>query len=176
VDLEKYRTLFVDETTDHLAEMGRALADLERRDAATSAEEAVDTLFRMAHSIKGMAASLDYLAVSSLAHRLEDWLEPARKGMTIPPDGIQLVYEVMGALEQMLEGVASSGEVPAAREDLIARLGSDPEAAFAAGQEAPLEVERRPSKKVPTHGRLPLCRRYASAPKRSIASLPLLVS
>jgi two-component system chemotaxis sensor kinase CheA len=176
VDLEKYRTLFVDETTDHLAEMAGALADLERRDAATSAEEAVDTLFRMAHSIKGMAASLDYLAVSSLAHRLEDWLEPARKGMPIPADGIQLVYEVMGALEQMVQGVASAGEVPAPRDDLIARLGSDPSAALSADRAAPLEVERRLSKKAPRHGRLSRCRRYASAPKPSTASWPPLVS
>ncbi|MBW2280631.1 MAG: Hpt domain-containing protein [Deltaproteobacteria bacterium] len=124
MDLEKYRMLFVDETADHLAEMSRALAAVERGDEDASDERAIDTLFRMAHSIKGMAASLDYDAVSTLAHRLEDWLEPARSSGTIPDDGVQLVYEIIGALENMV-AVVGAEAVPSARNDLIARLAGE---------------------------------------------------
>ena len=82
MDLEKYRRLFVDEATDHLGEMARALATLE---GGGSSREAIDTLFRMAHSIKGMAASLDYSSAATLAHRLEDWMEPLRGGEALDP-------------------------------------------------------------------------------------------
>ncbi len=122
MDLEKYRSLFVDETTDHLAEMGRALARVERGDVDG---DAVDTLFRMAHSIKGMAASLDYVAVSDLAHGLEDWLEQARESGSLPDGGVQLVYEIVGAFEQMVSVVAERQGLPAARDDLIARLSGE---------------------------------------------------
>ena len=113
MDLEKYRTLFVDETTDHLAEMSRALAAVERGDEDASDEGAIDTLFRMAHSIKGMAASLDYDAVSALAHRLEDWLEPVRSSGAMPEDGVQLVYEIIGALESMVAVVGADEKLSA---------------------------------------------------------------
>ena len=83
MDIEKYRRLFVEEATDHLAEMASALASLESREGG-DAEAAIDTLFRMAHSIKGMASSLDYDSVASVAHRLEDWLEPMREAGVLP--------------------------------------------------------------------------------------------
>lgn len=125
MDLEKYRNLFVDEATDHLDEMARALARAERGDSGDSDESAIDTLFRMAHSIKGMAASLDYDVVSELAHKLEDWLEPARSSGALPDGGVQLVYEIIGALEQMVAVVAAGEQLPAPREDLIARLAGE---------------------------------------------------
>ena len=61
MDPVKYRNLFLEEATEHLAEMGRALLELEK-DPRTG--EALDLVFRMVHSIKGMGASLGYDAVS----------------------------------------------------------------------------------------------------------------
>src|SRR5688572_26077557 len=87
-----------------------------------SHSEAVDTLFRMTHSIKGMAASLDYTSVSTLAHRLEDWLEPARRRGTLPDAALPIVSDVVRGLEAMVAVVERSGEAPPPRDDLIARL------------------------------------------------------
>ena len=83
MNLEKYRSLFVEEATEHLAEMSRALLVLEKESTAEETAASVDCMFRVAHSIKGMAASLDYDSVSSLAHRLEDWLE--HHGVALDP-------------------------------------------------------------------------------------------
>ena len=109
MDLEKYRRLFVDEATDHLVEMSRALALLGEDTAAEARADAIDTLFCMAHSIKGMAASLDYDAVSTLAHRLEDWLEPLRSGSALSEHGLPLLFESVRALEEMVGIVDESG-------------------------------------------------------------------
>ena len=103
MNLEKYRRLFVDEATDHLVEMSRALTVLAEGRRAGERAEAVDTLFRMTHSIKGMAASLDYDSVSLLAHRLEDWLEPFRGEPSLPRAGLGLLYEAVRALEEMVD-------------------------------------------------------------------------
>ncbi len=67
MDLAKYRTLFLEEATEHLGEMSRALLVLEKDAAST---DAIDLVFRMAHSIKGMAASLGYDAISEISHSL----------------------------------------------------------------------------------------------------------
>ena len=102
MDLEKYRRLFVEETFDHVAEMSTAMAALERAvsgaESSESVGEAIDTLFRMAHSIKGMAASLEYTAAASLSHALEDWMEPFRASGELPDD-FPLIYEVIAAIE-----------------------------------------------------------------------------
>jgi two-component system chemotaxis sensor kinase CheA len=125
VDLEKYRVLFVEEATDHLAEMSSALVALEAGGSASDLEPAVDSLFRLAHSIKGMSASLDYTPIAELAHRLEDWMEPLRQGSPLPEDGIALLSETLRALEEMVAQVAERGAVPAPRPDLVSRLSGE---------------------------------------------------
>jgi two-component system chemotaxis sensor kinase CheA len=147
--------------------MGRALAALSAGDEP--AAEAVDTLFRMAHSIKGMAASLDYGAAAALAHRLEDWMEPLRAGAAVDGAGLALVSEAVAALEEMVACVDETGAAPAPREDLIARLSAPP----ASAEPAALAQAADPLKKKvlrPQHRR---CRvRSAFARRRSIASWP----
>ena len=101
--------------------MGRALAALSAGDEPR--REAVDTLFRMAHSIKGMAASLDYDAAAALAHRLEDWMEPLRAGAEV--DSVGLALARRGDRRARGDGRVRRREramPPAPREDLIARL------------------------------------------------------
>jgi two-component system chemotaxis sensor kinase CheA len=170
LNLEKYRTLFVDEASDHLQEMARALTALSAGDE--SAAEAVDTLFRMAHSIKGMAASLDYAAASTLAHALEDWMEPLRSGAPVDAEGLSLVAEAIAALEEMVACVDETGAEPQPRADLIARLsthsvlGSPPSSADSALPAAPLK-KKLPR---PRHRRSPA--RSVFARRRSIASWP----
>ncbi len=69
MDMAKYRAVFLEEATEHLSEMSGALLELEK-DSGRS--EAIDLAFRMAHSVKGMAASLEYDSITEVAHRLED--------------------------------------------------------------------------------------------------------
>ena len=173
MNLEKYRTLFVDEASDHLQEMARALTALSAGDE--SASEAVDTLFRMAHSIKGMAASLDYAAASSLAHVLEDWMEPLRSGALIDSAGLSLVAEAIAALEEMVACVDETGAAPQPRADLIARLTahsaiSVPRAAGASAEPAPTAAPLKKKLSRPRHRRSPA--RSVFARRRSIASWP----
>ncbi len=127
MDLEKYRRLFVEEANDHLIEMSGALTALEAGPSRQDADEAIDTLFRMAHSIKGMAASLDYDSVSLLSHRFEDWMEPLRGSGGQPDDSaLALISQVLHGLEQMVAAADSSGEAPQPRADLIELLANPP--------------------------------------------------
>ena len=144
--------------------MGRALAALSAGDEPV--ESAVDTLFRMAHSIKGMAASLDYGAVSSLAHRLEDWMEPLRAGAEFDRSQLGLLAEAIAALEEMVAGVDEAGVPPAEREDLLQRLAQKRETESASATAAGLK------KKVPRPRRRRSLVRFAFARRRSTASWP----
>lgn len=126
MDVEKYRTLFLEEATEHLAEIGQALLVLEKDPRAG---EAIDTVFRMMHSMKGMGASLGYDAVSVLAHRLEDRLGAWKKRGSIDgPDGVTLLFRGLDSLEKMVAVVRETGEAPPADLALLAELGdAEPE-------------------------------------------------
>jgi chemotaxis protein histidine kinase CheA len=109
VDLVKYRALFLEEATEHLAEMSRACLALEKDPESA---EAIDGVFRSAHSIKGMAASLDYESVTQLAHRLEDRMAVWRsQGRVDVPEG-------------MVEAVRATGESPPVDGALLAELAA----------------------------------------------------
>lgn len=120
MDLAKYRTLFLEEATEHLAEMSRALLALEKDAAQT---EAIDLVFRMAHSIKGMAASLDYGSISELAHRLEDRMERVRQaGRVDGADDLPLLFRALDRLEGMVGAVREDVPPPAAEAALLEAL------------------------------------------------------
>jgi len=174
LNLEKYRALFVEDSSDHLAEMSSALAVLERRDSGDP-EEAVDCLFRGAHSIKGMAASLEYDSVATLAHELEDWLEPCRRAGVLPDEALPVLYEIVGVLESMVAQVAETGQPPELRPEIRALLA---EPARLDGLEAQSQTpdassseparEAGSGQKKALWARRPVCRAPSvSAPRRS---------
>jgi two-component system chemotaxis sensor kinase CheA len=120
VDLAKYRAIFIEEATEHFAEISSALLELEKD--PTSAE-AIDIVFRMAHSIKGMAASLDYTAIAELSHRLEDRMQAIREaGRVRPADELSLLFRGLSALEAMVEAVKQDRAAPAPDPALLAEL------------------------------------------------------
>lgn len=139
MDPVKYRNLFLEEATEHLAEMSRALLELEKDPRA---REAIDLVFRMVHSLKGMGASLGYDAVSELSHRLEDRLGTWRAGGGIDdPAGLPLLFRGLESLERMVAVVRDTGEAPPPDPALVAAL--DAAAAAEAGTAAPKKTVAR---------------------------------
>lgn len=69
MDMSRYLDLFICETREHLAAIEDDLARL----LESPGDEAIlHELFRHAHSIKGMAASMGYQKIAALAHGVED--------------------------------------------------------------------------------------------------------
>jgi len=172
VDLAKYRNLFLEEATEHLAEMSRALLTLEKH---PDNGEAIDLVFRMAHSIKGMAGSLGYGSITEIAHKLEDRMDAYRAAGRIDVvEGIGILFRGLDGLERMVEVVRETAESPPPDSELANALS--PESASA---QAPVALEE-PQKKglrraetPPRHGvsvrrhHRPRC---ASAPRAWTAS------
>jgi two-component system chemotaxis sensor kinase CheA len=124
LDLGKYRSLFLEEAAEHLSEMSRALLTLEKE---PSSVEAIDVVFRMAHSIKGMALSLGYDSISEVAHRLEDRMEASRALQRVDgSEGIALLFRGLEGLERMVAVVSETGEPPPPEPELVASLSAPP--------------------------------------------------
>src|SRR5512143_184604 len=124
LDMAKYLALFVSEAGDHLAKLG---ADLVRLESAArgggDTQAIVDELFRHAHSVKGMAASMQLEGIAALAHRAEDLVDVFRRRAASPDArSVDVLLAAVAALTAMVER-AARGESPQADADLVERLG-----------------------------------------------------
>src|SRR5687768_15460973 len=105
MDLSKYRALFVTESREHLEGISRDLLSLER---SPGDRALLDNLFRHAHSLKGMAASMGYESFALLSHKLEDIADVARRGVPFDQQAVDLWLTGADALNDMV-GLVESG-------------------------------------------------------------------
>jgi two-component system chemotaxis sensor kinase CheA len=91
---------FLEETQENLVQMEQALVALEAR---PSDDEAIRTVFRGAHTIKGNAATLGFRAVADFAHLFEDVLARLRE-RTLAPSTV-LTSLMLRALDVLREAV-----------------------------------------------------------------------
>lgn len=105
------RQLFRAEAQENLTRLEQGLLELEQRPEDRSL---LDLLFRNAHSLKGSAASLNLIAIESLAHQFEDRLEAARQGRkSLQPGETEGLYLNLDQLKRLVEEAsASPKEVP----------------------------------------------------------------
>lgn len=147
MDLAKYRTIFIEESTENFAEMSSALLELEKNPASV---ESIDVVFRMAHSIKGMAGSLGYDSITELSHLLEDRMQTIRaEGRVGAGEELSLLFRGLTSLEAMVEVVKETGELPPPDVALITELeafseSSDPKGAIHSSPE-PVEIPSDPA-------------------------------
>ncbi len=134
MDMSKYRTLFFSESREHLNTMGRLLVELEKngRDRAT-----IDALFREAHSVKGMAASMGFARTAELAHCLEDMLDHFRRDGAVP---VERVDRLLTGID-LLEGLVADLEAERPERDIASFLAVAPEP-LAAEIALPVAAER----------------------------------
>jgi two-component system chemotaxis sensor kinase CheA len=99
----------------------------------------------MAHSIKSMAASLEYDSITELAHALEDRMERARSaGRVASSSELVPLFEGLEGLEAMVQAVRRNGETPAHEPALVERVrGVPPEPAPATGAAPPDRLKKK---------------------------------
>lgn len=120
MDMSQYKDLFISEVGEHLRGMNETIVALEE---APGDREKIDTLFRMAHSVKGMSASMGYEEMARLAHKMEDLMDKFRKGLfTFDPGAADLLLEGADLLAAMLRDVESGGSGDRDIADIARRL------------------------------------------------------
>jgi len=102
MDMSKYKGMFLSEAGEHLASMAKLVISLEKNPSDRSV---IDTMFRNAHSVKGMAASMGYENTARLAHRLEDILDGFRKTGQANACDVDALLEGIDLLEGLMEDI-----------------------------------------------------------------------
>lgn len=108
MDMSQYRDLFVSESLDHIKVFNDLIVQLEN---SGTSKGVIDELFRHAHSLKGMAATMQFNPVAMLAHAMEDLLSKVRSDeFTLTPAIIDLLLEGSDALGGMITMIESGND------------------------------------------------------------------
>ncbi|MEO0290740.1 MAG: chemotaxis protein CheA [candidate division WOR-3 bacterium] len=100
---KKYLELFKSEAEEILTNLEKNILELEKKPAS---EKVLNEIFRLAHTLKGMAAAVEKKDVENFCHRLEDEFDELRKGKKKDLD-FDFLFKALDALKMMLEGRGS---------------------------------------------------------------------
>ena len=116
----EYLPMFLAEGREHLQELNLAVVRIEETpdDQAT-----VDEIFRIAHSLKGMSATMGFAGMAALTHEMENVFEllRQRKG-GLERAEIDVLLECLDALEAAVDAIESGGAEAITPDPLIVRL------------------------------------------------------
>jgi len=105
MDMSQYRELFLTETREHINNLNKLVVTLEQE---PDNRETIDALFREAHSIKGMAATMGYDRMARLSHHLEDLLDDFRSSSQIPSSTVDYLLAGIDLLDGLLDDLQSN--------------------------------------------------------------------
>lgn len=108
IDRDAIVQIFLEESKENLSLMEESLVAVE---AGQNDEETLRTIFRMAHTLKGNAASLGFPEMARFAHVVEDLLERLRDRRIAVSTGIvTLLLRAVDALRQIVPACAAGAE------------------------------------------------------------------
>jgi len=127
MDTAKYAELFLTESREHLSSINHSLLELENAPEGPGGADlrasAVDALFRGAHTIKGMSATMGYTAVAELSHDFEAMLDRIRRGEeSVTRVRIDEMLKAADALESAVEEAVGGHQPSAAPRERRVRI------------------------------------------------------
>ncbi|MFU1715171.1 chemotaxis protein CheA [Bacillus amyloliquefaciens] len=108
MDMNQYLDVFIDESKEHLQTCNEKLLLLEKDPADL---QLVHDIFRAAHTLKGMSATMGYTDLAHLTHLMENVLDAIRNGeMPVTSDWLDVLFEALDHLEEMVQSIIDGGD------------------------------------------------------------------
>lgn len=120
MDVNQYLEMFIEESKEHLQSCSEQLLVLEKnpKDLAIVGE-----IFRSAHTLKGMSATMGFEDLANLTHKMENVLDAIRnEKIEVTPEILDVVFESVDHLEEMVMDIAAGGDGKRDVESTVALL------------------------------------------------------
>ncbi|MEZ0116594.1 chemotaxis protein CheW [Heyndrickxia faecalis] len=120
MEMSQYLEVFIEESREHIQSLNENVLLLEK---SPDDLQIVNEIFRSAHTLKGMSATMGYEDLANLTHKMENVLDAIRNGkLSVTPDIIDVIFTAVDHLEAMVESVANGGDGKLDVSGTIARL------------------------------------------------------
>lgn len=122
MDVNQYLEIFIEESKDNLQMLNENLLKLENNPSDT---EIINEIFRVAHTLKGMAGTMGFTRMQKLTHTMENVLSEIRAGsLNIDANIVDILFQSLDSLEQYVEVIINTGtEGTEENAELIGELG-----------------------------------------------------
>ncbi|MGL4773751.1 MAG: chemotaxis protein CheW [Clostridium sp.] len=108
MDTSQYLSMFLEESFENLQTLNQSLLDLEQTPEDV---DKVNQIFRVAHTIKGMAATMGFSAMAELTHKMEDVLAKFREGeLKVTQEVVTVLFDCLDTLEKMVNNIEDGTE------------------------------------------------------------------
>ncbi|MFL2060554.1 chemotaxis protein CheW [Marinilactibacillus psychrotolerans] len=119
-DNSAYRDLFFEETDSNLEILNEEVLRLEQNPEDT---EIIDSIFRSAHTLKGMAATMGYNTMAKLTHSVENVFELFKsKKAKVDTETVSLVFDCLDTLTDIVEALRADESDELDIANLVSRL------------------------------------------------------
>lgn len=108
MDTSQYMNMFLEESMDNLQTLNETLLELEQSPGDV---EKLNEIFRVAHTIKGMAATMGFNDIAELTHKMEDVLSEFREGqLQVTQQVVTVLFDCLDTLEKMVNNVEEGND------------------------------------------------------------------
>ncbi|MDQ0214281.1 two-component system chemotaxis sensor kinase CheA [Oikeobacillus pervagus] len=108
MELNQYLDVFIDESKEHLQSVNEHLLELEKNPENL---DIVNEIFRSAHTLKGMSATMGYEDLANLTHKMENVLDGIRNHkIQVTVELLDVVFASVDDLEAMVLDIAAGGD------------------------------------------------------------------
>jgi two-component system chemotaxis sensor kinase CheA len=119
MDEELYQA-FITESEESITQLNNSLLTLESN---PEDDEAIDDIFRRAHTLKGNFGAMGFDAAATVAHAIEDLLDEVRQGgLDVTPERMDLVFEGVDLIVDILHDIEANGETTIDPEETVSAL------------------------------------------------------
>lgn len=120
METDQYLDMFLDESREHLQAVNDHILELEKQPDNI---DLVNEIFRSAHTLKGMAATMGFEDIASLTHKMENVLDGIRNyKLNVTTEVIDVIFVAIEYLENMVDSIAAGNDGKKDVSDLVARL------------------------------------------------------
>ncbi|MDT9023944.1 chemotaxis protein CheA [Rossellomorea yichunensis] len=108
MELSQYLEVFIEESKENLQTCNEQLLELEKNPENLTI---VNEIFRSAHTLKGMSATMGYEDLANLTHKMENVLDAIRnEKIKVTPEILDVVFKSVDDLEAMVFSIADGGD------------------------------------------------------------------
>ncbi|WEK56170.1 MAG: chemotaxis protein CheA [Candidatus Cohnella colombiensis] len=120
MEMNQYLSIFIDEANDHLQSLNEKMLQLEQQPEDISI---VQVIFRSAHTLKGMSATMEFKDLAALTHEMENVLDLVRNSkLSMNSHIFDTLFKCLDALEAMVQDVIDGGMGTGDVQDLVVTL------------------------------------------------------
>ncbi|WP_138202709.1 chemotaxis protein CheA [Haloimpatiens lingqiaonensis] len=122
MDTSQYMSMFLEESMDNLQVLNDSLLQLEQDPEDI---DKLNEIFRIAHTLKGMSATMGFNNIADLTHKMEDVLAEFREG-SIKADQkvVTILFKCLDTLERMISNISEGVDEDVPIEHIIEQLHS----------------------------------------------------